>query len=213
MLLDRRQFFVKEKVAFVKLTDTYDLIDPESGQVIGVAREEPAAWSKYARLLVKKHFLPTIVNVYEGEEPSPLFTLSKSMGLLGHTVAVTNAQGETLGRFKSKSFTLGCSFNVFDSGGEKVAEVKGDWKGWNFRLLDAAGVELGIVTKKWAGLGKEFFTSSDNYVISFSDEAPSGHALARSCSSCRGRPRPSDIGRAQGPSAERRRAGGVNSRR
>ena len=46
-----------------------------------------------------------------------------------------------------------------------MALVKGDWKGWNFRFT-AGDRELGVVTKKWAGLGKEFFTSADNYMIS-----------------------------------------------
>ena len=43
--------------------------------------------------------------------------------------------------------------------------MKGDWKGWNFKFLDSAGQEMGVVTKKWAGLGKELFTSADNYII------------------------------------------------
>ncbi len=43
--------------------------------------------------------------------------------------------------------------------------MKGDWKGWNFKILDDEGKELGQVTKKWAGLGKEFFTSADTYMI------------------------------------------------
>jgi hypothetical protein len=38
-------------------------------------------------------------------------------------------------------------------------------KGWNFRLLDTSDRELGVVTKSWAGLGKELFTSADNYIV------------------------------------------------
>ncbi len=62
---------------------------------------------------------------------------------------------------------------MYDATGQKFAEVKGDWKGWNFKLLDANGLELGIITKKWAGLGRELFTNADQYVISMSDSAPS----------------------------------------
>jgi uncharacterized protein YxjI len=58
---------------------------------------------------------------------------------------------------------------VFNHADAQVAEVKGDWKGWNFKYLDAAGKEIGTVTKKWAGLGKELFTSADNYVINVAD--------------------------------------------
>jgi uncharacterized protein YxjI len=71
-----------------------------------------------------------------------------------------------LGSFRSKLFSLGGGFWVQDAQGQPLAEVKGDWKGWNFRFLSADGSELGVVTKKWAGLGRELFTSADNYVVS-----------------------------------------------
>ena len=48
MLLARRQFLVKERVSMMKLADTYDLFDPTTGAVIGVARDEPAAWANQA---------------------------------------------------------------------------------------------------------------------------------------------------------------------
>jgi len=51
-----------------------------------------------------------------------------------------------------------------------VASVKGDWKGWNFRFVDNGQNEIGAITKKWAGLGKELFTSADNYIISLNEE-------------------------------------------
>ena len=31
------------------------------------------------------------------------------------------------------------------------------------------GIELGQVTKKWAGIGNELFTSADNYIVSIDD--------------------------------------------
>ncbi|MNL61289.1 Scramblase [compost metagenome] len=33
-------------------------------------------------------------------------------------------------------------------------------------------VQLAKVTKKWAGLGKELFTSADNYVLQIEDHVP-----------------------------------------
>jgi uncharacterized protein YxjI len=73
-----------------------------------------------------------------------------------------------VGYFKAKFFSLGGGFWVYDSKRVKVAEIKGDWRGWNFKLLDVSGKEIGLVTKKWAGLGKEMLTSADNYMVSLS---------------------------------------------
>ena len=69
------------------------------------------------------------------------------------------------------------AFRVFDSSGNQVALVKGDWKGWNFRFLDENNNELGKITKKWAGIGKELFTSADNYIISMNETPSAGKAI------------------------------------
>ena len=48
------------------------------------------------------------------------------------------------------------------------------------RFLSKSGREIGTVTKKWAGLGKELFTSADNYVIALTDlkgASPAASAL------------------------------------
>ena len=176
MLLEKQKFFVKERTALLKLTDTYDILDPDTKQQLGVARDEPPGWAKYLRLLVKKALLPTRINVYEHESAPPVVSLQKGPGFFRTTVVVTDAVQATLGRFRSKFFSLGGGFFVFDDQGQQIAEVKGDWKGWNFKLLDISGNELGVVTKKWAGIGKELFTSADNYMISL---APAGGGAVR----------------------------------
>ena len=61
MLLQRQTYFIKERVGFAKLTDTYDLLDPASQQPIGIAKEEPPGWAKWLRLLVNKQMMPTTV--------------------------------------------------------------------------------------------------------------------------------------------------------
>jgi uncharacterized protein YxjI len=53
-----------------------------------------------------------------------------------------------------------------------LAEIKGDWKAWNFTIVDAAGRELGIITKKWAGAFKEIFTTADKYRVNIAKECP-----------------------------------------
>jgi len=170
MLLKRRRFFVKERVSMLKLTDTYDILDPDTKQSIGVAKDEPPTWAKLLRLIVKKPLLPTVVQVYEVEGSPAVITLKKYPGFLHTTVVVTHPTLGEIGRFKSKLFSLGGGFHILNKSGEKVADVKGNWKGWNFKMVDARGQELGVVTKKWAGIGKELFTTADNYMISLNDQ-------------------------------------------
>lgn len=169
MLLSYRRFLVKERVAIVKLTDTYDIFDADTNEQIGVAIDEPPAWAKFARLVVHKRFLPTRLNVYEDTADGPVFSLLKKPGFLRVELTVTDARGQSFGMLRSKIFKLGGGFVVYDAGGSEVAQVNGDWKGWTFRFVSQTGRELGQVTKKWVGLGKEFFTSADNYVITLDD--------------------------------------------
>ncbi len=164
-ILDYRRVFVRERVALVKLTDTYDLLDPESKAVIGIAWENVSGWIKFFRLLINKSLLPTRIDVALAEKQPPVLTIKRNVGILRKKVTVFDGNGAQLGFFKSKIFSLGGGFLVYSPDGQQFADVKGDWKGWNFKFLDLSGQEMGLVTKKWAGLGKELFTSADNYIV------------------------------------------------
>lgn len=166
MLFEQANLLVKEHVGLMKLTDTYDLLHPESGQLLGVAREEPGNVVKYLRLIISKRLMPTAVNVYEGSNPEPVLTLSRPFALIRPTAEVRDGKGVLLAKLKGRLMSIGPCFDILDLNDQVVGTVKGDWKGWNFQFTDPSGAEMGTVTKKWAGLAKEFLSSADNYVIS-----------------------------------------------
>lgn len=163
-MLDRKTFLIKERVGFLKLTDVYDIFDPNTGAQIGTARETVSGVMKLLRLVVNKRLMPTTVEVRESENHPVSLTIRRG-GFFRPKVTVHDRLETEIGHFKTKLFSLGGGFFAHDASGTQVAEIKGDWKGWNFKFLGADGAELGTVTKKWAGLGKELFTSADNYVI------------------------------------------------
>jgi uncharacterized protein YxjI len=169
MMFDRKNWLVKERVGLLKLVDTFDIYDPTTGAQLGVAKEKVSILVHVLRFLINKRLLPTYVEVCEREDGRVLLGIRRGVGLLHANVTVTNDAGRTIGLFKSKLFSLGGGFHVLDDAERPVAEIKGDWKGWNFRFLTPDGVEIGKVTKKWAGIGKELFTSADNYMISLND--------------------------------------------
>ena len=168
-MFDRKAFLVKERVGFLKLSDTYDIFDPSTGAQIGIAREQVGPLLHVLRLLINKRLLPTVVEVRESEAGPVVLTIRRSAM---SQVTVQGRTGGELGRFKGKLFALRAGFRVFDRSERQVAEIKGDWKGWNFRFLNADGTEIGKVTKQWAGLGKELFTSADNYMIALDERLP-----------------------------------------
>jgi len=170
----RTAIFVSEQVALMKLRDTYDLLDPESQATIGQAKDEPASWAKWLRLMVKKQMLPTTLNVYATGQPRPVLSVHKSPGIFRTRLEVRNGDGSVLARIRSKVFSMGGAFSIDDATGQPVGELKGNWKGWDYKAT-LQGQQVGIVTKKWAGLFKEAFTSADKYLVQ--SERPENLAL------------------------------------
>lgn len=58
-MFDRSSYFIREHVGMLKLTDTYDILDPDSQEQIGIAKEEPGGMIVALRFLVNKQMLPT----------------------------------------------------------------------------------------------------------------------------------------------------------
>ena len=168
-MFDKKTLLIKERVGFLRFVDTFDIYDPVTGAQVGIAREKVSIAMKLLRLLVNKRLLPTRVEVRERDDAPVLMTLRRGIALLHARVTVRDAADMEVGLLKGKFFSIGGGFHVLDAQEQPIAEVKGDWKGWNFRFLAPDGSELGKVTKKWAGLGKELLTSADNYIIALTD--------------------------------------------
>jgi uncharacterized protein YxjI len=164
MFGQRTSLFVREHVAMMKLRDTYDLLDPEGQAVIGQAKDEPAAWAKWLRLGVKKAMLPTSLNVYASSNPQPILRVKKHAAFFRTRLEIIDEQGRCLAQLRSKAFSLGGAFVIFDATGQEIGQLKGDWKGWDYAAT-IQGIPIGIVTKKWAGFFKEVFTSADQYLV------------------------------------------------
>jgi len=175
-LLDRKEFFIREHVGFMKLHDVYDILDPKTQVKIGEAREEISSLKKFCRLFINKALMPTTIDVVmtdEAENEIPVFSIHRGFSFLRPRVDIFDTDGNCLGYLKSKLMTIGGAFRVFTPDDQEIALVKGNLIGWDFRFL-AGESELGVVTKEWAGVGKELFTSADNYMISLHGE-PDAH--------------------------------------
>ena len=71
---------------------------------------------------------------------------------------------------------VGRAFTVLGASDQQLCQLKGKWTGWDFRFM-AGETELAHVTKKWSGLGKELFTSADNYILEISEQVPSDNPV------------------------------------
>lgn len=169
--LRRNLFLVREQVGLFRAANNFDILDPETGETILLCREERLGWlTKLLRFTDYKRFTPFNIEV-QTPAGECILHVSRGVALLRSRVTVRNAAGALLGGFQQKLLSIGGKFDVLDPDDLAVCTLQGKWTGWDFRFL-SGDQELAHVTKQWAGLGKELFTSADNYVIAISDAVP-----------------------------------------
>jgi uncharacterized protein YxjI len=98
-------------------------------------------------------------------EGAKVLSIKRGISLFTSKVEFLDENDRVVGHFKQKFFSIGGEFDVLDSEGKPVCTLKGKWTSWDFRFLQG-NTELASVSKKWAGLGKELFTTADNYMLS-----------------------------------------------
>jgi len=170
-VLNRNLFLVKEHVGMFKAANNYDIHDPQSGQIILECREEKLGpFTKMLRFTDYKRMTPFDIEIREPGGPA-LIRITRGISLFLSKVQVFDGAGRLVGSFQQKLFSVGGAFNVLDAGDRTLCSLRGKWTGWDFRFMDGES-ELAHVTKKWSGLGKEMFTSADNYMLEVSDGVP-----------------------------------------
>ena len=172
-MLESNTFAVKEHVKFISTTNTYDILDGETGEHLGVAQEKVGFLNQALRWVISKHLMPTRVEVREEPDDSLLFTIRRGAYIFRSRVEVLDSQGELVGYFKSKVFTISGGFHIYDKDGTHFAEIKGKMFGFDYRFLTPdRAVEMGRVSKKLTAgsVLKELFTSADTYRVEVSPD-------------------------------------------
>ncbi|MEW4527217.1 phospholipid scramblase-related protein [Maioricimonas sp. JC845] len=174
--LQRNTFLVKEHVGMFKAASNYDVFDPETGEEVLHCREPRlGTLTKLLRFTDYKTMTPFDIHVTtpSGE---PVLGVQRGVSLFLSNVSVIDEEEELVGGFRQKLFSIGGAFSVLGLDGAELCTLKGKWTGWEFRF-EHSGQELARVSKKWNGIGKELFTSADNYILQISEDVPPDNPL------------------------------------
>ena len=175
-VLNRNLFLVKEHVGMFKAASNYDVHDPETGDVLLTCRElRLGGLTKMLRFTDYKRMTPFLLDI-DAADGTQLITVKRGVSVFLSNVDVLDENEHRIGGFKQKLFSIGGAFDVLGESNQTLCSLKGKWTSWDFRFL-AGDKELARVTKKWAGLGKELFTSADNYILEISDLVPQDNPL------------------------------------
>ena len=157
MLLDHNQFVVKSQTKGFSGKKSFQIEDGDSGEVLGTVED---ATGFFPSLLGAVKF-----EVRDAADNSLVFTLSRS-GFLFKKDQVLDGQGQLVGSFKAKRFSLSSGYNVLNNHGDQLAEIKGKWLTNEYKFVTPDGsTELGSVSRTWGGLAKSLTTGDNTFGV------------------------------------------------
>jgi uncharacterized protein YxjI len=167
-ILRQNLFFIKEHIGMFKAANNFDIYNPDTKELMMTCREEQLGFfTKLFRFTDYKRLTPFHVEV-KTAKGEPVLEVKRGVSLFLSTVEVFDEKGILVGRFKQKFFSVGGKFDVLDPQNNVLCTLKGKWTSWDFKFIQGNS-ELAQVSKKWAGIGRELFTSADNYMLSVND--------------------------------------------
>ncbi len=175
--LNRNLYFVKEHVKIFKAANSFDVFDPETSEMILQCREENLGFfTKMFRFTDYKRTTPFDIDI-KTPTGETILTVKRGVSFFLSNVEVFDERKQLIGKFKQKLFSIGGKFEVLDASERPLCMLKGKWTSWDFKFVSNDGKEFATVTKKWNGLGKELFTSADNYILQISSQVPADNPL------------------------------------
>lgn len=175
-VLNQNLFFIKEHVGMFKAANNYDIYKPDNQEMIMSCREENLGFfTKLLRFTDYKRMTPFNVEIKtpSGEK---VLTIKRGISIFLSTVEVFDENENLIGKFKQKFFSIGGKFDVIDNNEKTLCTLKGKWTSWDFKFVKEE-IEFAHVSKKWAGIGKELFTSADNYMLEIDEKVPHDNSI------------------------------------
>jgi uncharacterized protein YxjI len=169
--LQKNIFLFKEHLGMFKASNNYDIYDPKTKEIILHCREKNLnPVYKIVRLFLTdlKALTPFEIDI-RGVDGKRIIKVKKGLSLILSKIEVFDENDKLIGLFKQKFFpNFYPKFEMFDEKENLVSILKGNLIGWNFEFLKDENT-IATVTKKWSGIGKEMFTSADNYILEIKD--------------------------------------------
>ncbi|MDD2386174.1 MAG: phospholipid scramblase-related protein [Bacteroidales bacterium] len=165
---DTNSYFIDEKVNMLKFENEYKVFN-EHGAQIGSVKQKLDGGGKALRLFLSKSMLPFHLEIKDANEVLQA-SISRGWTFWLPKISIKDSNAMQIAIVEQKLAFMKPTFNIFNNNHILIGVITGDWKAWNFTMFDANKNQIGIVTKKWAGVAKEFFTTADKYNVSLTTD-------------------------------------------
>jgi uncharacterized protein YxjI len=167
MLFDAPVLVVNQKAKVFEMVAEYVVRD-ESGNQLGAVREVGQSKARKVLRFVSQvdDFLTHRYEIVDSSG-SVVLRVTRPRRLLKANVVISGPDDAEIGRVVQQNVIGKIRFGLVAADGTAVGSINAEnWRAWDFSVCGASGAEVARVTKKWAGLGRELFTTADNYVVS-----------------------------------------------
>ena len=164
-LSEHQELVVRQEVehleAFTGLEteNRYSVSTPDGNQLLYAYEES----SFLSRMFLKPH-RPLSIHVVDNDN-EPVLTASRSFFWYLSHLQVRDGSGREVGTLQRRLTVLNRRFELEDSMGTILAEIRGPLLRPNTFMVYKQSEEIGRVTKQWSGIGREVFTDADTFRI------------------------------------------------
>jgi uncharacterized protein YxjI len=165
VLFQHNVLVVNQKAKLIELTNQYSVFDADGNTVGHVNQVGQSNVKKLLRLVSSvDQFLTHHFDITDASN-ALVMSITRPAKLFKSTVLINDSTGAELGRIVQEN-VFGKIHFALEVGGLKIGAIKAEnWRAWNFSIEDADGREVARITKKFAGLVREIFTTADSYVV------------------------------------------------
>jgi uncharacterized protein YxjI len=164
-ILNEPVLVVNQKVKLIELNSQYSVFNQAGTQLAAVNQVGQSTAKKVARLVSSlDQFMTHQLHVTDASG-NVVLQLTRPRKIVKSSVIVADGSGREIGRIVQQNTFGKIRFGLL-SGDQELGCIQAEnWRAWNFRITDAAGVEVARITKTWEGFAKTMFTTADNYVV------------------------------------------------
>ena len=165
-LLERDVLVISQKAKLIEMTDEYRILDPEGVEVGSIRQEGQSKSKKLFRFVTDlDQFLTHRLTVYEADG-TKLLEIERPAKVFKSTLKIRDGGGADRGAIVQDNVLGKKHFSLRGHDGELIGWIDAEnWRSWDFVINDAGGAEVTRITKKWAGILREGFTTADHYIL------------------------------------------------
>jgi len=174
-LADAERLFVKQQIERLEMwtgieTANQYAVKDGMGRVVFDAAEESGSAGQLLGRLFLKSARPFTMHVSTTEGQSA-YVMKRPFRFWFYEISVCDAHDRLLGTVTKQLSVVNRRYLLQPADGGETYEIFGPlFRPWTFKL-NKNGVECGMISKKWSGLGKEMFTDSDHFGVEFPPQA------------------------------------------